>query len=170
MSLITEDGSARADAESLCSVAQADTYHAGRANSSWASLTTLEKEASLRRATDYMTIYRLKWKGVRVSSTQALDWPRYDVRLEDVGFGRYTTLVPSNTVPAEVVKATAEMALKAAASELAPDIERVVIEETIGPITTKYAPGAAPYVRYRSVDLLLAALLCNVGGVRMVRG
>lgn len=167
MSLIVENGSGMPDSESLCSVAQADAYHSARANASWALLTTLEKEAALRRSTDYLTVYRGKWKGRRVSSTQALDWPRYEVRLDDVGCGVYA---PSNTVPAEVMKATAELAIRAAAGELAGDIERVVIEETIGPITTKYAPGGVPYVRYRAVDLLLAPLLCNVGGVRLVRG
>lgn len=170
MSLIVENGSGMSDAESLCSVAQADAYHAGRANAQWALLTTLEKEAALRRATDYMTVYRLKWKGVRINTAQALDWPRYNVQMEDTGYGRYAAYLPSNVVPVEVIKATAEMALKAAASELAEDLGPQVIEETIGPITTKYAPGSPQYTRYRAVDLLLAPLIGGAGGVRLVRG
>jgi hypothetical protein len=171
MSLITENGSGLADAESLASVAQADAYHAVRANSLWATLTTEEKEAALRRATDYMEqMYRLKWKGTRASLTQALDWPRLNVELEDIGFGRFAAYVPYNTVPKEVIQACCEMAFRAAGGELAPDLQRTVAEKTVGPIKTVYASGAPEYIRFRSVDLLLKSLLVSGGmGIRLVR-
>jgi hypothetical protein len=170
MSLIVESGTGLADAESLASVADADTYHSSRGNVLWSSMTTEEKEQALRRGTDYLAIYRTKWKGRRASLTQALDWPRYDVQLDDVGFGRYAAYVPVNTVPKEVVQATCSMALKAAGGELAPDLQRQVIEETTGPIKTKWAEGSPEYVRYRAVDLLLKPLLELGGmGVKLVR-
>lgn len=171
MSLITEDGTGRADAEALASVADADTYHAARGNTLWSTITTEEKEQALRRATGYMEqMYRLKWKGLRNSLSQALDWPRMNVQLEDVGFGSVAAYVPYNTVPKEVVQACAEMALKAASGELAGDLQRPVASETIGPIRTEYVIGAPEYVRYRSVDLLLRPLLSSGGlSVRLVR-
>lgn len=171
MTLIVEDGAARADAESLASVADADAYHASRSNTRWALLSTEEKEASLRRATDYMSqMYRLKWKGSRASLTQALDWPRLNVQLEDVGFGRIAAYVPYNTVPKEVIHATCEMAIRAAAGELAPDLQRQVIAKTVGPIRTEYAQGSPEYVRYRAIDNLLRPLLQAGGmGVRLER-
>jgi hypothetical protein len=171
MSLIVEDGAARADAESYASVTQIDAYHAARGNAQWAALTVTEKEQAARRATDYLLqMYRAKWKGLRANLSQALDWPRLNVQLEDVGFGQFMAYVPANTVPQQVINATAEMALRAAAGELAPDLQRTVAEESIGPIKTVYAAGAPEYVRYRSIDLLLKPLLAAGGmGMRMVR-
>jgi hypothetical protein len=171
MSLIVEDGSARADSESYASVAQIDAYHAARGNAQWAALTVTEKEQAARRATDYLLqMYRTKWKGARASLNQALDWPRLEVQLDDVGFGRMPYYVPFNTIPQQVIQATAEMALRAAAGELAPDLQRTVAEKTIGPIKTVYASGAPEYVRYRAIDMLLKPLLASGGmGIRLER-
>jgi hypothetical protein len=171
MTLIVEDGSARPDSESYASISQIDAYHAARGNSKWDLLTIDEKEQAARRATDYLLqMYRTKWKGLRANLNQALDWPRLQVQLEDVGFGRLPYYVPYNTVPQQVINATAEMALRAAAGELAPDLQRTVAEKTIGPIKTVYAAGAPEYVRFRSVDLLLRPLLQAGGmGMRLVR-
>lgn len=165
--LIVEDGSGRADAESLASVAEADAYHTARGNeAAWTDLDVDVKERYLRLATDYMAIYRTKWKGRRASSAQALDWPRYDVQLDDVG----CAYVPVNTVPKEVMQACCAMALKAKGGELAPDLQRQVIAKTTGPIKTEWAPGSPEYVRFRSVDNLLKPFLESSGmGVRLVR-
>jgi hypothetical protein len=171
MPLVTEDGTARADAESLASVAAADAYHASRGNVSWAGAMTADKENALRRATDYMSqMYRTKWKGRRMGMVQSLDWPRYGVQLDDVGFGRYAALVPVNTVPLQVVQACCDLAIRALSGPLAADLQRQVIAETIGPLRTEYAAGTPEYVRYRSVDLLLKPLLESGGmGIAMVR-
>lgn len=171
MTLIVEDGSALPDSESYASVDQIDAYHAARGNARWATLTATEKEQAARRATDYLLqMYRTKWKGLRANLNQALDWPRFNVQLEDVGFGQFMAYIPVNTVPQQVIHATAEMALRAAAGELAPDLQRTVAEETIGPIKTVYAAGAPEFVRYRAIDLLLRPLLTAGGmGIRMVR-
>jgi hypothetical protein len=171
MTLIVESGAALPDAESYASVAQADAHHEARGNSQWSLLSDVEKEHALRRATDYLLqMYRTKWKGVRANPNQALDWPRLEVKLDDVGFGRMPYYVPYNTVPQQVIQATAEMALRAAAGELAPDLQRTVAEKTIGPIKTVYAAGAPEYVRYRAIDLLLRPLLQAGGmGIRLER-
>ena len=72
MALNTEPGAALAD--SLCTVAQADAFHAARGNTLWAPLTTPEKEQALRRATDYMAVYSSRWKGARQTlKFQAVD-------------------------------------------------------------------------------------------------
>jgi len=170
MTLIVETGQAAPDAQTYVSAADCAAYHSARGNSLFGDMTTDQQEQAIIRACDYLQQrYRGKWKGVRANSTQALDWPRYDVRLDDVGYGSYMAYVPSNTVPAEVVKAVCELALRAGASDLTPDIERQVIEETIGPITTKYAPGSPQYVQFRQVDMLLQPLLDCANGVRLVR-
>lgn len=165
MTLIVEDGTGRDDAESLASVEQADAHHAARGNARWAQLQVIEKEQALRRATDYMgQMYSAKWKGVRARAGQALDWPRADVRLPGAG------CVPSDAIPRQITQATAELALRAAAGELAADLGRTVAEKTIGPIKTVYAAGAPEYVRYRAIDLLLKPLLGGGGlGIKLER-
>lgn len=158
MALETEDGTGKASAESLITVAYADTYFTGRGITNWATLSTAEKEQALRRATDYMEqAYGQQWKGARTTDAQALSWPRYDVCAN--GFD-----VDSDVVPMAVQRACAEMALKAAAGELAPDVGRLAKRETVDVITVEYESGAVPHVRYRAVDNLLAPYLESVGG------
>lgn len=171
MPLITEDGSGRADADSFASLAVADAYHVTRGNVSWAGTMMADKEAALRRSTDYMEQeYRTKWRGARLSLAQALAWPRLNVQLDDVGYGRISAYVPPNTVPVQVSQACCELAFRALSGPLAPDLERQVIAKTIGPIRTEYAAGSPEYVRFRAIDLLLKPLLSSGGlGARLVR-
>lgn len=168
MSLIVEDGTAKSDAESYISAADADTYHAIRANTAWAALSTPTKEALLRKATDYMLqVYRLQWAGKRTSTTQALDWPRWNVPKPDVGF--LLSYYPNNTVPAEVARACAELALKANSGDLTPDLGQQIKSETIGPITTVYQDYSAATKTYRAIDNLLAPFLAAQGGIKVLR-
>ncbi len=162
MALIVEDGTGKADAESYISVADATTYHANRGNSTWAALASdTVREQALRKATDYMEqSYRIRWKGYRVNSTQKLSWPRYEVkRIDQYGY------MPSDYVPLEVQNACAELALKAASEDLAPDLEQGVKREKIGPIETEYDTASAPFKVFRAVDNMLSPLFGNVGGV-----
>lgn len=166
MALIVEDGTGMPNSESYASVAEADSYFANRGNDAWADLDTGQKEVALRLATDYMLQnYRQSWKGTRVKGTldQALDWPRHSVYTDDITVTqRYAGsrfLVPSDIVPKEVKHACIELAWKTTTAELAPDLERGVISETIGPISTTYDKGSPQYTRYRAVDLILRVLL-----------
>ncbi len=171
MTLTTETGAGLPGADSYIDVAGADAYHAGQANAAWTALDSTTKEGLLRRATVYMVgQYRPRWKGLRASQTQALDWPRYNVQLDDVGFGAIAAYVPWNVVPAEVRNACAVLALEANSGPLAPPLKRTVKEKQIGPIKTIYADGAPEYVRYRAVDQMLAPYLSGSGtSGRMVR-
>jgi hypothetical protein len=172
MTLTVETGTGLPNAESYASVEQADAYHAKRLNAIWASLDAPTKEGLLIKATEYIVgQYRERWKGVRTNTTQALDWPRYNVQLPDVGFGQVAAYVPSNVVPAEVVSACCWLALQASSGDLAPNLDRTIKQDTVGPITTIYSDGAPERPRYTAVDSMLAAYLCgsrNSG--RLVRG
>jgi hypothetical protein len=154
MALIVEDGTGKADAESYISVADATAYHAARGNAAWATLASdTVREQLLRRATEYMLeSYRQRWQGYRISSTQALDWPRAGVCVD--GY-----LIAINIVPVEVQRACAELALKAATADLAADVGQTARRVKVGPIEKEYAPNASPVKRYRAVDLLLAPFL-----------
>lgn len=165
MSLIVEDGSVVAGAESYISVADATSYHSKRGNSTWALLTTAQMEEALRRATDYMTqVYRIKWLGSLVSGTQSLDWPRVIASRAD------GALVASDSVPNDVMNVCAELALKAGAGELAPDLGRRVTKEKVDVIEVEYADYGTEYVRFRAIDNMLAPYLAlgSSGVIRKV--
>lgn len=167
MALIVETGSNVVGAESYLSVSDADTYHANRGNAAWAALTTTETEQALRKATDYMQTYRKRWKGYRSYATQPLDWPRRTILIDDSVLNSW---IPYDSIPTEIKNACAELALRAAAGELAPDLERAVASETVGPISTTYVQGAPQYTQYRAIDMMLRPLLKNGGnGVSLVR-
>ncbi|MES2973366.1 MAG: DnaT-like ssDNA-binding protein [Pseudomonadota bacterium] len=167
--LVVEDGSAKVDAESYASVEQANVYFSAHGYEDWATKTETEKQVALRLATGYMVgEYGQRWPGYRTTTTQALDWPRYEVEIRDTWGGAY---LPSDQVPVAVRNACILLALKASAGELAPDVQPLgaVTEETVGPITVKRAETSRTVVRYRAIDQMLASLLKGGGGLRVVR-
>lgn len=170
MTLIVETGQGVANAQSYVSAADCATYHAARGNSTFGAMTEAQQEQAIIRAMDFMALYGPKWKGARISDTQALDWPRYDVCIEGGGYRRSATYAPTDKVPDAVVKAVCELAVRAGAGELIKDAEREVIEETIGPIKTKWASSSpAPAAQFPAVDLMLRPLLQSSIAARLVR-
>jgi hypothetical protein len=172
MALIVEDGTGKVNAEAFCSVAQVTTYHAVRSTASaWVDLDLEVQEAALREATDYIQFtYAGQWSGDRKSDTQSLDWPRTGAEREDSLSGYWT----DNTIPAPLVFATAELALKAAtAGPLVSDLGRETISESVDVISVTYAKGGERQTQYEVADKWLQPLLDNGGagasGVKIVR-
>ena len=167
MALEVEDGTGKSTAESYISVADASTYHTARGNAAWAALATdALREAALRRATDYMRqAYRSRWQGYKVNEDQALDWPRYDVEVE--GYA-----VDSDIVPTEVKNVCAELALRASAAELNPDLTQGVLSEQVGSIQVTYDKASPQFTRYRAIDAIISPYLkaggggCSMGVIR----
>lgn len=165
MALIVEDGSQVAGAESYASVEDADAYFLARANAAWAALPDdAAKEAALRSACDYIeAVYGGRWLGDRVSDTQALSWPRSGVCIDGVE-------IADDAIPAQLVRANMELALKASAGDLLADQGAQVTQETVGPISVSYAAGARQATRYAFVESLLAPLLgIGAGQIKVVR-
>lgn len=172
MSLIVEDGTQIPGANSYATVAQADARQTLLGDTVWPDVDSSEKEAFLIQATLYMTMrYRLLWAGYRVSVTQSLDWPRYQVLYVD-GPGEYSpfdSFYPNNVVPAEIVNATIDVAVRISnGQDMLPDLGVPVLEETVGPITTKYAKGVRQTTLFQTVDSLLSVFLKNAGSPYMV--
>lgn len=167
MAIEVEDGTGKATAESYISVADATTYFTARSITTWGALATdALREAALRRATEYMTqMYRNRWQGLRaVPTVQALDWPRTGVVVDFV-------TVDYDTVPAEVARACAELALKASAAALSPDLKQGKLAVTVGPIRTEWDKNSPQRKRYAAIDDMLRPFLksgggCSVGLVR----
>lgn len=171
MALIIEDGTGKADAESYISVADASAYHLARGNAAWATLASdTIREQMLRKATDYMVAtYRERWDGYRVTTTQALDWPRYEVPIRDSATeGVYAAFYAHDEVPVAVARACAELALRAIDGDLAPDLEVPVTSEQVGPISVTYADGARQTTTFRAIGGMLSPFLRGAGGMLRV--
>ena len=136
MSLVVEDGTGLPTAESYLSVADLDTYVSNRGLTN-AAATTPAKEAALRNATTFIDSFA-RYKGVRYSETQGLEFPRTGL----TDWSGYTV----SGIPNRLKNACAELAVKAASESLYTDADRggMVKSESVGPISTTYMDGAPP--------------------------
>lgn len=168
MTLVVETGAGLSTAEAYCSVAEASAYHTARGNVAWENLDTDVQEQALRSAADYMVgEYRMRWSGVRLNASQALDWPRSLVPRRDVAYGAY---YPNDAVPAEVKAACASLALRAATAPLLKDQTQRKSSVTVGPISTTYEAGSKIATTYAEVDAMLKPFLSvRSGQIRLVR-
>jgi hypothetical protein len=161
MTIVVEDGTGKADAESYISVTDADTYHSNLGNTDWTG-TTAVKEAALRKATNYLQQqFGTLWAGYRNTSTQALDWPRSYVPLTDLLVEEYFA---NDDVPTEIVNACASLALRALTEDLFTDESRRVRMEKVDTLAVEYEPGASPQKRYVEIERMLARYLLGADG------
>jgi hypothetical protein len=166
-----------AAAESYFAIAEADTYFSNRGVTTWTGATAV-KEAAARRATAYLdNQYRGRWKGITVTQTQALAWPRaegyrdiyrqFTYPLQDPeGFAILSTVVPQ-----QVKTAAMEAALLAlTGSTLEPTLARggqiKSIGKSVGPLRKDitYTDGASVVDRYLVIEGLLRGLVTSTPG------
>jgi hypothetical protein len=111
MSLIVEDGTGLANAESYVSVAAATTYHANFGNAAWLDLDPATQEIYLRKATrDLDVLFGRTYLSTMLTTTQALLWPRVGYTTCD---GVYVT-----GVPVALANVVAELALLNATTDV----------------------------------------------------
>ena len=167
MSFIPEDGAGLPNANSYIGLEFADAYFSDRANAEWSALAPEAKEQSLIRATDYID-RRFRFIGQPLKLDQALQFPRQGLGL-----------------PANLLKATCEYALRASAGPLAPDPTAsdpldpngrgvASYTKTVGPLTTSISyfdkNGATVnfFPSYPEADALLKDLIMTNQG-RVIR-
>ena len=111
LTLIKEDGTGKADANSYASATDGDTYHAGHLYATaWTGATADNKAAALVMAARVIDA-EFQFNGVKASAAQALQWPRSDCRDPDaVTASGGAAVVASNVVPKGVLDATCELA------------------------------------------------------------
>lgn len=164
MTLVVENGTGLANAESYVSVSAADTYHSNRGNTAWAALATPAKEAALRKATDYIgQAYGHRFKGYRSTKTQALDFPRTELPIPGDPDGDFYA---TSAIPAALSNACFELALRASSASLLADTSQAIKREKVGQLETEYQDFTVPGVRYPAVDGLLLPL-CGGRGLRL---
>lgn len=161
MSLIIEDGTGVAGADSYVTLEEARAYAASRGLTLSSTDATLE--SYLRRATDYLEAQRDKYKGHKTDATYPLQWPRKCVYID-------CTPIDSDVIPAELKQAQIQLA---AAINSGIDImptatgEAFITLDKVGPIETRYSESIAtsgvPIVR--TADALLAVLYRDGGGL-----
>lgn len=152
--IIVEDGSGVADANSYVSVASVRTYATNRG----VTLPSSDDEVAawIIKATDYLEAQACKYQGSKTNCDQSLQWPRTGVIICCVE-------IANNVIPKQLKDAQSSLVL--AQNEglvLQPNVTATdfVTEETVGPITTKYANPvqAGITARFTAVDSLLEPL------------
>ncbi len=138
MALVVEDGTGLAGANSYISESFADTYHDDRGNTKWAAESSANKQSAIIRATDYIDKRWGVWfRGIKSSSTQALQWPRVNA-FDNNGY-------VWSGVPTLLERACVEYALRALINNvLAPDPSLSVPEQnhvTGSTVTTEVVTG-----------------------------
>lgn len=176
MALIVEDGTGLINSNSYASIAEADAYFLDRANTVWAALLTPAKTAALILAADYLRrTYGTLWAGYRRTGLQRMDWPRYAVPMP-LAYVPYANAAlpgyyPETSVPEEIKNAQIELAFLSATSvALDPALGPPVIEETVGPITTKYATGARQTTVFPFIENMLLPFLISNKSFPIYRG
>ena len=104
LTLVKEDGSGLSNANSYANETDGDSYHDGHSYATdWTGATSGAIEAALVHATRLLDDY-INYTGRATSDTQALDFPRFDIK-DESGF-----LIESTTIPQSLINATCELA------------------------------------------------------------
>lgn len=161
MAIIVEDGTEVANANSYASASALADY----ADLRGITLTT-DEDVLLIRAMD--ALYGRSWIGERVTTTQALEWPRTGVYVDN-------QLRASNEIPRELFYGQLALAVAADTIDLMPtraaNATGPIIENRVeGAVTRKYAnPGTvSPVAAVSEAEALLRVLEFR-SGLRVVR-
>ena len=158
MALVVEDGSGKANANAFVAADAVSDYATAIGNTAWGAAAPAEQEAAIVRATLYLrNEQRYPYRGTKRSYGQRLPWPRSGA-VERRGLP-----VPEDAIPPAILDACCELAIRELESpgSLQPDAARggAVASESVGPISTSYAPDAPTETVIRVVAGLLAPLL-----------
>lgn len=171
MSLILEDGTAPAGANSYATETMADDYFDARGNTTWTDSTD-DKEAALIRATQAIdALYRGRWPGYRSNfRSQNLEWPRTNA------YDTEGNIIDSDEIPQEVIDATCEAAIRelATSGSMIPDLDRGgdIRAITAGSVSIQYGAAAAVTTTFSLIDGILSKIIgaATPYTVRLVRG
>lgn len=146
--IVVEDGTEVSGANSYVTTAELATY----ADERGVTITGTAADL-LIQAMDYLE--QQNFKGVKNTSTQALQWPRYNVYIDSY-------YVTSTTIPQLLKDAECEIALAIdAGNNPLATIDRVARKEKVGPIEVEYAAGASDSVYIKAAEWKLRKLLAG---------
>lgn len=153
ITLIVEDGSRPAGANTYASAADADTYHADRAFTAWDDATDDEKATALIKATEYLN--GLPWiTGTQIEDDGHMAWPRTGACSPNGG--SYSM----SMVPKVVVMACCYMAGEfiSGADPLAAQ-DRALKAFAAGPIKLDFDTATSAQPQYPALKSILRGLI-----------
>lgn len=158
MALTIEDGTAKTNADSFATVAEAQAFATAR------NLTLPETDAEIEKllvkAADFLIGLEPHFQGFRVGLNQRLPFPRFNV----IQNGYY---VDSDAIPETLKEAQIRLAISANTTELRPDgTGQEITREKIGPIETEYGKTGSGTVnpQFNQAMDFLKPLMKNAGG------
>ena len=169
LTLIKEDGTGKADANTYADLADGESYFDGHLYATaWTAATTENKGKALVFATRLIDA-EFRFKGVKANGTQALQWPRAECRDPD---GEED--LASDAVPSAVVQATCEMARELLIKDRTAAYAGEGLKyQNVGSAQTGYDKTDAPPVITRVAQAMLAKLgsllKAKSGAVNLVR-
>ena len=165
---VVETGTGSATANSYCSEATATAYHETYGNPDpWLAATPFDHQDALRQATRALDFrYGSYWSGIRVGSTQALDWPRayaYDAAGNPIA---------ATTIPARLQQATAILALMhiqgeniMPSTQTGADIKSETLSSASGASkSVTYIGGKRAETQFPIIDRMLSSAGLTSGG------
>jgi len=182
MTLVVEDGTGRADAQSYVSLDDAAAYASAQGLSAWLADTVEDgaRESALIRATAFIdATYRARFSGYPTNGrAQALEWPRRGAYtyVPDTGrsaaffdantgarYDQGYTYLPVNEIPRELRAAVCEAAARELAKpgSLAPDLKRggAIKSAGAGSARVEFFGNAPAGTTFQAIDLALGPLL-----------
>lgn len=136
MTLTVEDGTGLADADSYVTVQEADDYaDIFHSDTTWDTLTLVEKEARLKQATRFLDTM-VSWASTIKKPTQALAWPRHEFN------DREGRVVSEDSVPELIKNAQIDLAIESLTNTLTLEYDKL-IREDFGDTSDSYAAPVA---------------------------
>ena len=171
MAVVIDASIGGVSSNSFVTLAEAETYMLARLNASnWGSDDDLKNRALVEATRELCGV---RWQGTPVSTTQALQWPRYYVANPDAP-AYSTVLYASTIIPQRVKDATMELAfqfLNAGTTDVAALPSTYgVIEKTVDVLTTRWADPRAQKLglqRFPRVWDGIKPLLAQASGISM---
>jgi hypothetical protein len=162
VTLIIEDGTIVANANSYVTLAEATAYHESMGNDTWVTSPDEEADVAIIRGTAYVDRrYAGKWPGVKTGERdQSLQWPR------EGGYDKEGWEIEDNEIPKELKQAVYEAALRELVNpgSLSPDVVQTdrVLREKVDVLEVQYADvsdpaGTVPIIT--AIDEILAPIL-----------
>lgn len=137
MAIIVEDGTNVDGANSYISIEYLRDYATARGIDT-IPVADADVEVLIISAMDYIEVQGGRYQGRKTVSTQPLQFPRYPVYIDSY-------LIGDDEIPETLKKAQAQLCIEAISANLMPNVSgRLVIEKTIGPMTTKWAESFGP--------------------------
>ena len=158
--LIVEDGSVVAGANTYADISTVDAYHAALGQSTWTG-TDDDKIAAILRAMRYLE--NLSWAGEKTAQSNPLSWPR------DHTYDRDGRVYDDDIVPTPVVNALCEAALAELVDQgvLRPSstTSGQIKRQKVDVIETEYFESYQSSQSFDAIDDELTGLVSSGGGV-----